>query len=50
MRMFIAGFLIGVLFGIVLLMVVVVLAIDHSHELNRDPTKEEWKAGYRRRL
>ena len=48
MKMFIAGLIIGVTLGFELFMIAIVLAAD-TGKLNRDPTKEEWKAGFRRR-
>ena len=48
MKMFIAGLIIGVILGFELFMITIVLAAD-AGKLNRDPTKEEWKAGFRRK-
>lgn len=48
MRMFIGGLILGVIIGVTMIIMIAVLAVD-AGELDRDPTKEEWKAGMRRR-
>ena len=48
MKMFIAGLILGVIIGSTMIIIITVLAAD-AGKLNRDPTKEEWKAGFRRK-
>lgn len=40
--------MLGMIIGVTVIIIIAVLTMD-AGELDRDPTKEEWKAGMRRK-